>query len=360
MEAADGGLLVSGVVVEEALVRTKPPEAPELRRSAELPAEGAACSTFKRMVNVRVSSMDQIALVAQSISKRSSRRLLSAADAEKRSFNELWVRLNDVTSPSVLESLQLRSDGGLDERRLAQLWDDNFYNLSFRCFSSVMALGMIVFNFVYTAMLDLEAVLSDERQHGFHILNAAIPEGDIPLASGSPGVVMSMELLYMTYMYASACFMLASAIVHPGLQERHRWRIVAKLTWEKLPQLITASAMRSLCHVHPTVFYHELSGCLEEASENFKAKLKWSAVSDLLKFVCSRMFFLWLGLEVFLVKFRATAHLVDQDTATTRNILAAALFLFQVMGTVNLKSTIRDRLNPIISSSSAGGTACSP
>lgn len=254
----------------------------------------------------------------------------------------------------MLQNLRLRPDGGLDDKRLASLWHAQWQYLALRCFSSVVTCWMIVFNFAYTAKLDLDTVLSDKGTDGFLILNALVPEGEIPLASGAAGVAMLMELLFMVCLYAQACSMLATAIFLPGPQERSRWDLVAKLVWKKVPRLTTASAMRSLCHVHPTVFSHELSFCLETVSENLEGKHKCLAVYSLLKFVCSRVFFLWLGLEGFLVKFRATSRLVNQHSATTENITVAALFLFQVMGTVNLKSIIQDRLNLFI----FGGRDC--
>lgn len=324
-DAADGGVLLSSADLEQ------PPEAAE-DLSKQI---GEAASSFMT--------------ACRSLPHSSPPNRLSAKGKQDYRFHALWGKFghaSDESVPEVLENLQLRTDGGLDNHMLVQLWHAERHTPVVRCVSSMMACSMAVFNVFYNTKLDVDSILSPRgSDDGFHILHVIVPDERIPLPSGATGVTMLMELLLMGYLYTEILCMLAAAIFCPGDAEGDRWRYVSRVAWQKLPRLTTASAMRSLHRLHPDVFVRDLNDCFEAVGENYRSRHICSVVCDLLIFTCSRLLFLWIGLEVFLVKFRVASHNLNDSSISILNVATASMFLFQLLGIVNLKTFVQARLD---------------
>lgn len=115
-----------------------------------------------------------------------------------------------------------------------------------------------------------------------------------------------------------------------------------------MPKLSTFSAMRMLTNVNPFVFM--LQANLEwgfmrgRQDQGFQV----SGVSRFVWYVASRLLCLVIGVDAFLVKFRATARYMNSHDVDIESMARVLVFLFQLMGITNLGRFSKKRLEIFI------------
>mmetsp|Transcript_6830 Transcript_6830/g.20153 ORF Transcript_6830/g.20153 Transcript_6830/m.20153 type:complete len:484 (+) Transcript_6830:45-1496(+) len=128
--------------------------------------------------------------------------------------------------------------------------------------------------------------------------------------------------------------------------EVFRWISVVQIFWQGVPSLSCFSLMRLLYYVTPAVIgteaYYVWAWMVERIQEH---GFDWHSVRPFVWYVVTRLFCVIVGFDAFLVKFRlAASSVVAHDNMKLHDILATVLFLFQMLGVVNLTWFVRERL----------------
>lgn len=130
--------------------------------------------------------------------------------------------------------------------------------------------------------------------------------------------------------------------------EMRKWARLSRLMFSTVPHLASFSALRLLYYVTPSVvasqFYVELYLCKERLIRVTGVWSRMCAVLPLFVRVWSTIFYLIVGFDAFLVKFRMAHVYISSDKLDFTKILGAFVFLFQLLGVVNLRSFVKERL----------------
>merc|ERR1712137_1173159 len=115
-----------------------------------------------------------------------------------------------------------------------------------------------------------------------------------------------------------------------------------------LPQLSSFSALRMLYYVTPCVMSTDLYMHYYLAQEHYvQAKGMRSRVQAVLPFfgqICLTAFYFIFGFDAFLVKYRMASDYIRRHDVHFDSILGAMVFLFQMLGVVNLHWFVKNRL----------------
>merc|ERR1712113_267030 len=104
----------------------------------------------------------------------------------------------------------------------------------------------------------------------------------------------------MGYYFMRAVVAVASVCLCTGSP---RWRGVADLFWDIIPELSVVSAMRSLNFVTPSVLKRDATQRVMRAVDGARANHRMDSVKKLLLFSIGRSFFFLVGFEAFMIKF---------------------------------------------------------
>merc|ERR1719162_2909833 len=141
-------------------------------------------------------------------------------------------------------------------------------------------------------------------------------------------VLLSLGVLY-------TLFKMSTIFLSTGCQ---KWRGVVLVCWELLPELSVFSSLKMLQKIVPQQFSYDL---------NFILFYDMST-ANLAEFFITRPLILIVGFDCFLIKFRENVKFINPEPATTSmsmsNILAAIVFMNQILGVVQIAKTIKWRL----------------
>merc|ERR1712232_1542614 len=120
-----------------------------------------------------------------------------------------------------------------------------------------------------------------------------------------------------------------------------RWRCIVKLCWEDLPDLSIFSAMRVLQWVVPQKALYDLNDAIWYKDKDSGWYL-W--VWGIVFWFLSRPAALVVGMDCFLMKYRTTERFIMTTDSKMGNIIAAVVFLNQILGVANIRETLKSRL----------------
>eukprot|EP00416_Gambierdiscus_australes_P011151 CAMPEP_0171132956 /NCGR_PEP_ID=MMETSP0766_2-20121228/125435_1 /TAXON_ID=439317 /ORGANISM="Gambierdiscus australes, Strain CAWD 149" /LENGTH=451 /DNA_ID=CAMNT_0011596311 /DNA_START=16 /DNA_END=1371 /DNA_ORIENTATION=- len=125
----------------------------------------------------------------------------------------------------------------------------------------------------------------------------------------------------------------------------YRWVCVVQIFWQTIPSLSCFSLMRLLYYVTPSVVgteaYYAVVWTMERVDFHGKS---FVALWPMVRYVLTRLFCLIVGFDAFLFKFRLASSGILHNEPTSVDVIHAVLFLFQMLGVVNLTWFVRERL----------------
>eukprot|EP00927_Polykrikos_kofoidii_P062983 TRINITY_DN5779_c0_g1_i1.p1 TRINITY_DN5779_c0_g1~~TRINITY_DN5779_c0_g1_i1.p1 ORF type:complete len:488 (+),score=101.38 TRINITY_DN5779_c0_g1_i1:84-1547(+) len=282
--------------------------------------------------------------------------------AEGRQFRawEYWCQFSQTEKPNILDQdgVCIADDGGISDI------DELMYGMQY--FSASMVVGFSIANIFMITHADISALIGveDVQSAGANskfLLSKYLFKA---VAGGKSGESFGIRLdnmvplLEVIVLWCNIVLLLWKFIcvgwsrVRPqAFGERHeyiRWTLVSDIGWVCLPQLSSFSAMRLLYYVTPSVVGTQAYVCaffvsqhLEEA-QNMKDRIR--AVLPLFRYVLQTFFYLVVGFDAFLVKYRMAADYIEREEFNFASALGAFIFLFQILGVVNLSWFVRERL----------------
>lgn len=160
-------------------------------------------------------------------------------------------------------------------------------------------------------------------------------------------VFMWAVILRMCYTCSVICRARRSNI-YGEATELTRWSQVSRLLWSDIPQLSSFSAMKLLYYVTPTVVgseaYVEVFLMRESLGKATTLFDRIEAVWPMVTYLTKLMLCLVVGFDAFLVKYRMAAAYIDREQFDFQCAFSAFIFLFQILGVVNLNWFVRERL----------------
>lgn len=132
-----------------------------------------------------------------------------------------------------------------------------------------------------------------------------------------------------------------------------RWSAVEYMFWCTVPIMRRFSALQQLYYVTPGILKMEAALVLLHVKQRIGAKFSdrsgtsFLYIWPMLKFILKRAVAFIIGFDAFLVKFRLASKAVNADSMQAlsyRDLLNFASFFFQVLGVVDLKRLMRERL----------------
>lgn len=154
-------------------------------------------------------------------------------------------------------------------------------------------------------------------------------------------IICVIELLLMAALVGHGLSLLWKAWSDTSDEEWMKWRSVSVFFWKTVPQVSTFSAMRLLHFVTPSVIIADVIKFWQYSRTRWRGRpglviCKW------LQFLVTRLLCLVIGFDAYLLKLQiAQASFVDRDG---RKLMDLCVFLFQVMGIVQLDLFMRKRL----------------
>merc|ERR1712134_208023 len=82
----------------------------------------------------------------------------------------------------------------------------------------------------------------------------------------------------------------------------------------------------------------------DHATAATSAFMRFKAWVPFVVYLLAVPFLLVIGFDAFLVKYRMASAYIEEDSVTFMSLLGAFVFLFQMLGVVNLNMFIKDRL----------------
>lgn len=157
-------------------------------------------------------------------------------------------------------------------------------------------------------------------------------------------IIAVLELSLLWFLVLRTIALLVQAVM--CYDELLRWVCVVKIFWQTIPSLSCYSLMRLLYYVTPSVIgtqaYYRVTWMIERMDDDGGCSVR--AVLPLVMYIITRIFCLVVGFDAFLVKFRLSSHAILRVDPTAGDFISCALFLFQLLGVVNLVWFVRERL----------------
>jgi len=277
----------------------------------------------------------------------------SANSLRMQEFAHLWKRFADDEAPQILRALDIAHDGGLGSDGLQRLWETTEERARRIC-TAMLQVAFMCFNTYWIVRLDIEVLTGTSNTAFGHFGPNQFLLGDLVwhaveqsllqtgfVVEGGQLVVMMELLLLAGLMFR--CILLAERAVNCR-REWLRWQCVAWLFWTYLPLFGTFSSMKLLHFVSPRVMLTEFFLEVSFARQRFRSGQQMRAVWKLAAFAAFRGFCLMVGFDAFLVKFRVTSNVINSTDLSYGHVLVGAVFMFQVLGIVNLAFFVRKRL----------------
>jgi len=271
---------------------------------------------------------------------------ISPADSEAThragtiNLREVWSehRYSEKGGGVFFKDITLARDGGFNE--VGTLFRvDRFAWASFQ-------IGCVVLNLIVVTQMNISRLKSQPpdflveadptSKHLF--LNNFIGifiQGD---RRASPAALLAfLEFGMLLYHFCR----LAREVVHLLWgSEEDGWHALAEILWNIVPDLGSFSAMRPLHFVTPKIFIPSFTRRAWETYERRGLK----RVSGLCFFLLSRVFFAFVGLEAFMIKFIIASEEHRSATSFWGALLVSAAFLNQMLGVVDMSKFAQRRL----------------
>jgi len=266
-------------------------------------------------------------------------------------FEHLWKRYEGEERPQILKALDISHDGGLSTSTLEKLWQGPEEKLR-RIFGALQVVFFVLCNTYFILRLDADVLAGDPLYappgEGSFLLGrvvwSALCRGSLRAGLELRGeqLVVIVELVLLAVM-CCRCLLLVVRAICAG-KEWIRWQCVAKLVWCLLPRFYTFSSMKLLHFVSPRVLMTEFFLEFAFTGERCRGGQYLRATRKFAWFLLSRLLCLFVGFDAFLVKLRVTSRVVDGHALTFKRLLPGVVFMFQVLGIVNLAIFARQRL----------------
>lgn len=280
-------------------------------------------------------------------------------------FEKLWRRHHYEESPQILRTLSICHDGGLHKAAVAQLWLTCQDKIR-RIWSSLLMVGFAAANMYY--IIDIDVAVLMEKAHekeaaisGLDVVAVAeANDKDKFLLGKSLWFPIREDVLHQAWLVDGdklvvfveltlLGFFLIRLMIHLhriffARKECYRWYNVAVLFWQWLPRFSTFSSMKLLHYLTPHVLITETF--LEAAFfvERIQGGHYRRAIWKMAWFCMFRLLCLLVGFDAFLVKLRLTARFTNSEDVSLRVVTLGVVFMFQVLGIVNLTIFARKRL----------------
>jgi hypothetical protein len=171
-----------------------------------------------------------------------------------------------------------------------------------------------------------------------------VSDGHLDLTELASKVIVMIEVLLLCLQFLfviarllQAAFFACLCCTCCGSKRWKRWFYISDFFFDRVPSLASFSAMRLLYYIVPQVATQQLFTILFYTSGYMIPRLAW--------YIVSRACCLFIGLDCFLIKYRAAAGaILNQKQLELFNVLNAVILLNQVLGVVQLTWAIRDRL----------------
>lgn len=270
---------------------------------------------------------------------------------------EYWHEFSSQTHPNVFEhgGVCIATDGGVSDLHALMYPMQYFY-----AFMVVAFAGANVYMITHANLLNIfkEQAGAEERQF---LLSKCIarkvlknfPELVTCLEGSLDRSLFFAELLFLYILlvrmiWLAAASLLAQRLYKPDRADIMRWRHCSTLLAKTIPWLSSFSAMRLLYWVTPSVIGTQAYNICYLANQVVKFGDSWRhhviAAFMVIRYILFLLFVLVVGFDAFLIKFRQATLYVDNREITFAKVLGALIFLFQIMGVVNLNWFVRDRL----------------
>jgi len=234
------------------------------------------------------------------------------------------------------DDIGIAADGGLsDIGGITELWYPT------RFIGAALTVGYFVYNMYYILKTDIAIVTDDESVASeeaylltsliFHKITGA--ESTQWFNVGSTKVVVWFELLILCACFCDLLVLFCMVAFFPGYW---RWHAVRRLCLERIPQMGSYSAMKLLYFIN-----------LQVLTQDISYSLFYTQKRPVLKFVlilASRPCMAIVGIDCFLIRYRAVQAAIMTESLTLWNLLDALIFVNQVLGVVMLTWSIRARL----------------
>lgn len=261
----------------------------------------------------------------------------------------------------IFDQIEIAHDGGLLEignkpelwsrtRYLSALGTLAFvgYNMYFVVRNDILILRPVLINnefingFVdlaplYAGLPETTSTASPSKQEddGFYLLGSFmfhyIFGEDVPWHQAQ--VVCMMELLMLAFFLWRILFRLFWSLCQSGYA---RWHSIDLVFANYIPDMMYFSSIELLHFVTPQVLSQDIFQVLFYEEEDRAKKLTWLAITRPLALV--------IGLDCFLIKYRAASYAILTDDLTMENVLDAFFLLNQILGVVQLRWAVRQRL----------------
>jgi len=272
---------------------------------------------------------------------------------------EDWIQYRDAVQPNILErhGLCIAKDGGVSDI------DDLMYPTQYY-YASVIFVSCFV-NAGYVIWQDLRPIMGvDTGDESIEVARQKFLLSKTILATcfnldeeawNLDAVVPGLELLIVMYLLCRILLSVSVALFAERLSwlykdrwELERWLTVSRLFWEEVQQLSSFSAMRLLYYVTPSVVgtqgymvFAMMGHHIQRATSIGEVcEATWPAVRYICKNVCCTV----IGIDAFLIKCRLAGDKINQTHFKVSYAVQTAVFLYQVLGIVNLNWFSRERL----------------
>jgi len=271
----------------------------------------------------------------------------------------IWAKYAKDPEAKLLQNLTIAHDGGLSTESLKQLMGPGMVGMKW--FYAIQLLLFVCVNVLYIIKQDIGVLAYNHHQytleedkrdpHQFlltqgivdHIINAiARLMGCESHHLNNSGPVVVVELGFLAVLLYTGLVRILKAMCTS--EEHYRWDQISSFFWEFLPKLSTFSLMRVLYYVTPSVLGTELYLEISFVQERWGKGRPCRALWPLLMYIITRVLAFVVGFDAFLVKYRTAMVYANAPDATWGHVIGSLVFLFQVLGVVNLTWFVRRRL----------------
>lgn len=232
----------------------------------------------------------------------------------------------------IFENIEIAKDGGLSQVDPHDLWQRRRY-----VFSITLVL-VVFYNIYFLFSSDLKTILSSHEHevHGYLLIKSTAEAifPDLDLAAKPRKLLCALELSMLLFHLGRALWrMYRICTQHHYL----KWGSVSDFFWEDIPGLSSFSCIKLLRYVAPTQLTYDLSSVLSYKQHRERDL-------QLLYLFISRSLALAVGLDCFLMKYRQAEIFIMTQDFSWRNVGAAAIFMNQVLGVVQISRNVKRRL----------------
>jgi len=285
---------------------------------------------------------------------------------------QLWKEWDNYEKPNVFQAVEVAGDGGLGDITSDKLLYPLLLNvvyiarLDWKCAflgecvpEAQNEAATVVLRCIEheghqcktdLCMLDIARNCSEthrnfEETQGFHrepfLMTRWILQGAVP----GERIIATLELFALVVLLIRLVRLSLMAVY--AVESVFRWICVSQLFVQVVPMLSCFSLMRLLYYITPCVIGTEIYYQVSFLKQRIAGRgWKCSFFLPFAWYLVSRLLCLIIGLDVFLVKFRAVSPSISQSAAATSrtDALNTILFLFQMLGVVNLTWFAKERL----------------